>query len=43
MFRALKTLDELLAAKEGEHIQFKEAKRHFDSDEAAQIGLEMSG
>ena len=37
MFRALKTLDELLAAKEGEHIQFKEAKRHFDSDEAAQI------
>ena len=37
MFHNPRTLDELLAAKEGEHIQFKEAKRHFDSDEAARI------
>lgn len=28
------TIDELLTAKEGEHYQFKEAKRRFDSDEA---------
>ena len=31
------TIDELLTAKEGEHYQFKEAKRRFDSDEATQI------
>ncbi len=31
------TIDELLNAKEGEHYQFKEAKRRFDSDEATQI------
>lgn len=31
------TIDELLSAKEGEHIQFKEAKRNFDSGEAAKI------
>lgn len=29
------TIKELLEAKEGEHIQFKEAKNRFDSDEAA--------
>ena len=29
------TLDEILEAKEGEEFQFKEAKRRFDSDEAA--------
>ncbi len=29
------TIEELLNAKEGEHCQFKEAKRRFDSDEAA--------
>ena len=29
------TIEELLVAKEGEQIQFKEAKRRFDSDEAA--------
>ena len=27
----------LLNAKEGEHVQFKEAKRRFDSSEAARI------
>lgn len=31
------TIDDLLNAKEGEHYQFKEAKRRFDSDEATQI------
>ena len=31
------TIDELLIAKEGEQFQFKEAKRRFDSDEAARI------
>ena len=31
------TLEELLNAKEGEEIQFKEAKRKFDSGEAARI------
>ena len=30
------TIDELLAAKEGEHIQFKEAKNRFPFNEAAQ-------
>ena len=29
------TIEELLSAKEGEQYQFKEAKRHFDSAEAA--------
>lgn len=29
------TIEELLEAKEGEQYQFKEAKRHFDSNEAA--------
>ena len=31
----LETIQELLEAKEGEHVQFKEAKRRFDSGEAA--------
>ena len=31
------TIEELLTAKEGEEIQFKEAKRCFDSNEAARI------
>lgn len=31
------SIEDLLMAKEGEQIQFKEAKRRFDSDEAAQI------
>jgi len=31
------TIEDLLTAKEGEQTQFKEAKRRFDSDEAAQI------
>ena len=31
------SIEELLTAKEGEQTQFKEAKRHFDSDEAARI------
>lgn len=35
MLNSLITIDELLNAKEGEHYQFKEAKRRFDSDEAA--------
>ena len=30
------TIDELLEAKEGEHIQFKEAKNRFSFNEAAQ-------
>ena len=29
------TIEELLEAKEGEQYQFKEAKRHFDFNEAA--------
>lgn len=37
MLNSLITIDDLLNAKEGEHYQFKEAKRRFDSDEAAQI------
>lgn len=37
MLNSLVTIDGLLNAKEGEHYQFKEAKRRFDSDEAAQI------
>lgn len=28
----LETIQELLEAKEGEHVQFKEAKRRFDSE-----------
>lgn len=35
MFGKVMTLGEILEAKEGEEFQFKEAKRHFDSDEAA--------
>ena len=31
----LETVQELLEAKEGEHVQFKEAKNQFDSREAA--------
>lgn len=31
----LETIQELLEAKEGEYVQFKEAKRRFDSGEAA--------
>ena len=31
------TIESLLNAKEGEHYQFKEAKRRFDSDEATRI------
>lgn len=31
----LETVQELLEAKEGEHVQFKEAKKQFDSREAA--------
>jgi ATP-dependent DNA helicase RecG len=31
------TIEDLLAATEGEHIQFKEAKTRFDSNEAAKI------
>ena len=31
------TIDELLAAQEGEQVQFKEAKRRFDFEEAAKI------
>lgn len=31
----LETIQELLEAKEGEHVQFKEAKKQFDSREAA--------
>ena len=31
----LGTIQELLDAKEGEHIQFKEAKTHFDFNTAA--------
>lgn len=37
MLNSLITIDDLLNAKEGEHYQFKEAKRRFDSDEATQI------
>lgn len=37
MLNSRVTIDHLLNAKEGEHYQFKEAKRRFDSDEAAQI------
>lgn len=37
MFNKPLTIDELLIAKEGEQTQFKEAKRRFDSDEAARI------
>ena len=37
MFDKPLTIDELLIAKEGEQFQFKEAKRRFDSDEAARI------
>ena len=35
MLRTPLTLEELLNAQEGEHFQFKEAKRRFDSNEAA--------
>ena len=35
MFGKTMTLEEILNAKEGEEFQFKEAKRRFDSDEAA--------
>ena len=35
MLNSPMTIEELLVAKEGEHIQFKEAKRRFDSDDAA--------
>ena len=31
----LETVQELLEAKEGEHVQFKEAKNRFDFGEAA--------
>lgn len=31
----LETIPELLEAKEGEHVQFKEAKNRFDFGEAA--------
>ena len=34
MLNSLITIEDLLNAKEGEHYQFKEAKRRFDSDEA---------
>ncbi len=37
MLNHMITIDDLLNAKEGEHYQFKEAKRRFDSDEATQI------
>ena len=37
MLNSLITIDDLLNAKEGEHYQFKEAKRRCDSDEATQI------
>lgn len=37
MLRNPETIEELLTAKEGENHQFKEAKRRFDSDEAARI------
>ena len=33
--RSFNTIEELLEAKEGEQFQFKEAKTHFDSNEAA--------
>lgn len=36
MLNQIMTIEELLNAKEGEQIQFKEAKRRFDSGEAAQ-------
>lgn len=35
-------IKELLNSKEGEHIQFKEAKNKFDSSEAAQICCALS-
>ena len=35
MLKTPMTIEELLEAKEGEQYQFKEAKRHFDSNEAA--------
>ena len=35
MKKYLETVQELLEAKEGEHVQFKEAKKQFDSREAA--------
>lgn len=31
------TIEDLLEAKEDEHLQFKEAKRRFDAKEAAEI------
>ena len=31
----LETVQEILEAKEGEHVQFKEAKNRFDFEEAA--------
>ena len=37
MLRNPETIEELLIAKEGENHQFKEAKRRFDSGEAARI------
>lgn len=36
------TVEELLEAKEGEQYQFKEAKRHFDSKEAARCCCALS-
>ena len=42
MFNNPITLDELLDAKEGEDIQFKEAKRHFDFEEAARYCCALS-
>lgn len=35
-------IKELLSAKEGEQIQFKEAKSRFDSSEAARICCALS-
>ena len=35
MLKTPMTIEELMEAKEGEQYQFKEAKRHFDSNEAA--------
>lgn len=42
MLRSPTTIEELLKAKEGEEYQFKEAKRHFDSNETARISCALA-
>lgn len=37
----LDSVEELLEAKEGEHVQFKEAKNRFDFGEAARVLLQL--